>query len=158
MSMACLTPPASNTSGRPHDGNTNPAPATPTKDAGGREDNGHLALSVAHVVQDSTADSKRGGELVQGRSLPTPFPHVRTRHLKSFGKFVHPYGRGEGLVDSPRHPGLGGIPLVCQSIASSRLTARSRLHGGVHRGVHRGYIGTSMRIVALRVGGGRHGA
>ncbi|MGP5496670.1 hypothetical protein [Corynebacterium flavescens] len=87
--------------------------------------------------------------------------HSRATHSKSFGSLIRSYGRGEGLVDSPRHPGLGGIPLVFQAITPSRFTAGSRSHDGVHRG----YIGGTsarrcapMRTDGLRVGGGRRGA
>lgn len=84
--------------------------------------------------------------------------HSRATHSKSFGSLIRSYGRGEGLVDSPRHPGIVGIPLVYQPTSFSRFTARSHFHDGVHRGVHRGYIGTSMRTVAIRVGGDCRGA
>lgn len=61
-----------------------------------------------------------------------------------------PYRRGEGLVDSPRHPETGVFPPILphRSAACSR-----RLHG-----VHRGYIGISMLAVVPHIGGGCCGA
>lgn len=44
MSMAPITPPASNASEGPHAAATNPAASTPTGVTAGREDHGHLAL------------------------------------------------------------------------------------------------------------------
>lgn len=72
---------------------------------------------------------------------------------KSFVGFerecVH-YGRGEGLVDSPRNLATSVFPpILPHRFAARRL---SRL------GVHRGYIGMPMRTVVPRVGGGRYGA
>lgn len=64
------------------------------------------------------------------------------------------YGRGEGLVDSPRHPATGVFPPIFPHRSNARHFSRL----GVHRGVHRGYIGMPMRTVVPRVGGGRYGA
>lgn len=76
---------------------------------------------------------------------------------KSFVRFERecvPYGRGEGLVDSPRHPATGVFP----PILPHRFAARHLSRLGVHRGVHRGYNGMPMRTVAPHVGAGRYGA
>lgn len=76
---------------------------------------------------------------------------------KSFAGFERefvPYGRGEGLVDSPRHPATGVFPPIFPHRSNARHFSRL----GVHRGVHRGYIGTPMRTVTPRVGGGSFGA
>lgn len=77
--------------------------------------------------------------------------------VKSFVEFERlfvPYGRGEGLVDSPRHPETGVFP----GILPHRSARRSRRSHGVHRGDHRGFIGLPMLAVAPRIGGGRYGA
>lgn len=64
------------------------------------------------------------------------------------------YGRGEGLVDSPRRPETGVIP----PILPHRSSARSCSPCGAHRGAHRGYIGLSVCAVVPCIGGGRYGA
>ena len=64
------------------------------------------------------------------------------------------YGRGEGLVDSPRHPETGVfLPILPHSSAAIRLWRH-----GAQRRVLRGYIRTPMRPVAPFIGGGRYGA
>lgn len=85
---------------------------------------------------------------------PVFFLENTRKSFVGFERECVPYGRGEGLVDSPRHPATGVFPpILLHRFAACRL---SRL--GVHRGVHRGYIGTPMRTVVPRVGGGCYGA
>ncbi len=73
--------------------------------------------------------------------------------FKSFVEFEREcvsYGRGEGLVDSPRNPETCVFP----PILPHRSAARGRQSRGDHRGDHRGFIG----IAEALIGGGRHGA
>lgn len=72
---------------------------------------------------------------------------------KSFVEFEReyvPYGRGVGLVDTPRNPETGVFP----PILPHRSAARGRQSHGDHRGDHRGFIGIAESLV----GGGRYGA
>ena len=82
---------------------------------------------------------------------------VRQNPAKSSGRSNNeavPYGRGEGLVDSPRHPETGVfLPILPHSSAAIRLWRH-----GAQRRVLRGYIRTPMRPVAPFIGGGRYGA
>lgn len=94
---------------------------------------------------------------IEERIPPEPRYRVRIHTAKSV---VEPeplyaiYGRGEGLVDSPRHLETGVFPLVLPLRSSSNYLSLRR----EHRRVHRGYNGLSMRLDVHRPGGGRHGA
>lgn len=82
------------------------------------------------------------------------FLEITRKSFVGFERECVPYGRGEGLVDSPRHLATSVFP----PILPHRFAARRLSRLGVHRGVHRGYIGMPMRTVVPRVGGGRYGA
>lgn len=64
------------------------------------------------------------------------------------------YGRGEGLVDSPRLAATSVFPPIPPRGAAVHGTSPS----GVQRGEHRGYIGLPASADAPRLRGDRYGA
>lgn len=87
-------------------------------------------------------------------SVTRDLPMAPSKSREGSERDCAPYGRGEGLVDSPRHPEAGAFPLLLPLRSDVRYLSPP----GVHRRVQRGYIGLSMRLSVHRLGGGRHGA
>ena len=77
-------------------------------------------------------------------------PESPSKSFVGFEREYVSYGRGEGLVDSPRNPETGVFP----PILPHRSAARGRQSRGDHRGDHRGFIGIAETLIV----GGRYGA
>lgn len=85
---------------------------------------------------------------------PVFLPENTHKSLAGYERECVPYGRGEGLVDSPRHPATGVFPPILPHHPAARRPSRR----GEHRRVHRGYTGAPLLTAMPRIGGDSHGA
>lgn len=111
----------------------------------------------ATTTSSATLTSPEGSESALGEAeLPTGGDDqtVAVRPFKSPVASCCTYGRGVGLVDTPRPRNIPVFPPVFPRYSTARDLS---LHGD-HRGAHRGFIGMSMYPDGPLLGGDHHGA